>query len=64
MGHHLYDENKRLRAENDAMREQLREKVAVKDHDVVLDGITGFFQGTARIIVQRNGDDFSILFQH
>ncbi len=32
--------------------------------EIVQEGLTGFFQGTARIRIERNGDDYSISFQH
>jgi hypothetical protein len=32
--------------------------------EIVQEGLTEFFQGTARIRIERNGDDYSILFQH
>lgn len=63
MGHPLYEESKRLKAENEALRAQLREGRAVPDTDIVLEGVKGFFQGTARVMVERNGDDYSIRFQ-
>lgn len=63
MGHHLYEENKRLKAENDALREQANKGREVNDHDIIVNGIGAFFQGTARIRVERNGDDYSIRFE-
>lgn len=64
MGNHLYEENKKLVRENEDLRRQLQERAVAKDTDVVLDAIVGFCQGTARIRVERNGDDYAISFQH
>lgn len=35
MGHHLYEENKRLKAENDGLRQQLRESGRLADEDQI-----------------------------
>ena len=63
MGNHLYDENRRLKAENEELRRALNQPKEVKDHDMVVEGITAFFAGTARIVVEPQGDGHSIRFQ-
>lgn len=35
MGHHLYDENKRLKVEIDGLRVQLRERSRLADEDMI-----------------------------
>ncbi len=64
MGHHLYDENKRLKAENESLRDSLRTDRVLPETDVILDGIKGFFQGTARIQIEPTGGGFTVRFEH
>jgi hypothetical protein len=51
MGNHLYEENKRLKFDNEHLRVELnaanRRAGEVRDGDVVLDAIAAFFKGDA-----------------
>lgn len=64
MGHHLYDKNKQLEAENTALRAELREARSkpAKDSDVVADAITAFFSDKAVLRVDRGNDGDTTLY--
>lgn len=70
MTKNLYDENKRLKAENERLRDQRQDDYATRQQrgqaasDLLIEAASGFLRGTAALVIEPvNGGGFRIKFE-